>query len=220
MKHPWLTLLALLVACGSGSDDAIFQPSGDGSGGAGRTGSGGAVGTGGSTATAGMDGTSGSGGDVGGTGGDSTGAGGDLGTGGSVEEAGVAGSAGGGGGPVRSDSGVPVVDASPGRDASGSTCGGQGFPTFDDACNGTQNCSIGLHRVDCCGTTIAIGINHAFRDEFDMAEAKWRTTLCPAVCDCQPAPTMAENGTSGSPDNARVVCDSKGPGPGNCQTYF
>jgi hypothetical protein len=141
------------------------------------------------------------------------------------------GGAGPGGGAGSSDasvsadgSGGATGDASTSKDAVAidarpMTCDAGTFPTFDNGCSDTINCSIGLHQINCCGTLMAIGINHAFRDAFDKAEANWRTA-CPAACGCVAGPTRAEDGKVGSSQSVMVKCESSGPGSGRCTTFF
>jgi hypothetical protein len=71
------------------------------------------------------------------------------------------------------------------------------FPKFDKGCTADINCAYGLHQVDCCGSKIAIGFNHAYKDAFDKAELAWETA-CPAACDCLAKPTLAEDGKTGA----------------------
>jgi hypothetical protein len=108
--------------------------------------------------------------------------------------------------------------------STGGTCGsgkcpppgncttGTGFPTFVKGCTNSDSCVIGYHQVDCCGTLIAIGINHSERDAFDAAEAAWEAT-CPA-CGCAAQPTKTEDGRTGTMANITVTCDS-----GMCITH-
>jgi hypothetical protein len=93
-------------------------------------------------------------------------------------------------------------------------CGGATpFPTtFDRTCTLPDNCVIGFHQVDCCGSLVAVGINHAQRDAFDAAEMTWDNT-CPA-CGCAAQPTMAEDGKSCAMAMVTVSCDT-----GMCTTH-
>ena len=75
---------------------------------------------------------------------------------------------------------------------SGMCGGGQPFPTLDKGCTDSTNCSDGFHQIDCCGTLVAVGFNHAQRDTFNTAEQTWELT-CPA-CGCAAQPTKAEDG--------------------------
>jgi hypothetical protein len=221
----WL-LLAFVVACGGTDSGSLFESSGTGAGGR-ASGAGGDPATSSTTTnstTAAM--TTGAAG--GGSPGGSSGVGGSVGTAG-TSSAGAGPGAGGG-----------ATDASTGRDVSGSggasgdasvmkdavaidgrpgACDAGTFPTFDKGCTDTPNCVIGLHQIDCCGTLVAIGFNHAFRDAFDQAEAAWRQA-CPALCGCVAGPTRAEDGKVGSSQNVRVQCDSIGNGMRACTTSF
>jgi hypothetical protein len=86
-------------------------------------------------------------------------------------------------------------------------CGnGNPFPTFPKGCTGADNCSFGLHQVDCCGSFVAIGFNHAYYDGFNQAEQSWEQT-CPA-CGCAAQPTLAEDGRSCLSTAVVVSCDN------------
>jgi hypothetical protein len=86
-------------------------------------------------------------------------------------------------------------------------CGnGQPFPTFDKACTLTDNCSLGFHQVDCCGSLIAVGFNHSQRDTFDNAEQTWDST-CPA-CGCAAQPIKADDGKTCAMRAVTVSCDN------------
>jgi hypothetical protein len=92
-------------------------------------------------------------------------------------------------------------------------CGGTAaFPTFDKGCTSTDNCSDGFHQVDCCGSLVAVGFNHAQRDAFDAAEQAWETT-CPA-CGCAAQPLKADDGKTCAMNAVTVSCDS-----GMCTTH-
>ncbi|MEO7093420.1 MAG: hypothetical protein ABI175_09225, partial [Polyangiales bacterium] len=58
------------------------------------------------------------------------------------------------------------------------------FPTFGKGCTLDTHCSFGLHQLDCCGSLGAIGINHAFAEDFTKTEDAYRKTC--AICDCLP----------------------------------
>ena len=86
------------------------------------------------------------------------------------------------------------------------------FPRFDKTCTNSASCSIGFHQSDCCGSLRAIGFNHANRDAFDAAEKQWEATC--AKCNCPPAPTLTDDGKSGTMQTITVSCDS-----GSCVTH-
>jgi hypothetical protein len=88
-----------------------------------------------------------------------------------------------------------------------------GFPNFQKGCGGNANCIVKLHQIDCCGSMIAIGLNHAEFAAFDTAEQAWEAA-CPK-CKCPPKPTVAEDGNSGPNANVKVSCDN-----GTCKTTF
>jgi hypothetical protein len=87
------------------------------------------------------------------------------------------------------------------------------FPGFVKGCGTTANCIIKLHQIDCCGTMMAIGLNHAEFGAFDTAETAWETS-CPK-CKCPVGPTLAEDGKTGATVDVKVSCDN-----GTCKTSF
>jgi hypothetical protein len=93
-------------------------------------------------------------------------------------------------------------------------CGTNGstFPTFERGCTNSTSCSFGVHQLNCCGSTQAIGFNHSQRDAFDMAEANWRLG-CPA-CGCAAAPLIDDQGVTCTTADPTVSCDS-----GMCHTH-
>jgi hypothetical protein len=113
----------------------------------------------------------------------------------------------------------PTADAGVADDASaeGGFPGGcgfdGGFPGFVKGCSAQAGCVFKLHQVDCCGSLIAIGINHSDALLFDQAELAWRNA-CP-VCKCPPKPTMAEDGNTGLSSAVKVNCESQ-----VCKTTF
>lgn len=84
------------------------------------------------------------------------------------------------------------------------------FPKFIRGCGTTDNCSFGLHQIDCCGSKVAIGFNHAERTRFDELEKVWESS-CPA-CECLGRPTLAEDGKTGT--SFGVACVD-----GQCRTF-
>jgi len=93
-------------------------------------------------------------------------------------------------------------------------CGGATpFPTsFVKGCTSTDNCVIGFHQVDCCGSLVAEGINHSERDTFNTAETAWDAT-CPQ-CGCMAQATVADDGKSCAMNAVTVSCDT-----GTCTTH-
>jgi len=109
--------------------------------------------------------------------------------------------------------GTSDSDTTPGTSVSGSTgvgtsdsdsetegvvvmCqGGPGdFPDFPDACESDNDCAIGNHAVDCCGSLHAIGIDADAEQAFIEAEL-----LCQSqypLCDCAPKATVADDGAT------------------------
>jgi hypothetical protein len=116
------------------------------------------------------------------------------------------------------DTGTEATDG-PSKDGGRLTCDPDTFPGFDDGCTNSQSCSFGFHQVDCCGTLVAIGFNHALVDSFDKAEASWRAA-CPANCGCPPGPTRTDNGDTGDKSDVAVRCEGQSGSFGSCVTYF
>ena len=116
----------------------------------------------------------------------------------------------------------PTTDAgADGAAGDGSTDGGfpgactrdGGFPGFVKDCTLPAGCVVKLHQIDCCGTMMAIGINHSESARFDATELEWETA-CPK-CKCLPGPTLAEDGNTGVSANVKVSCESQ-----TCKTMF
>ncbi|HEX7604142.1 MAG TPA: hypothetical protein VF316_21135 [Polyangiaceae bacterium] len=113
----------------------------------------------------------------------------------------------------------PAADAGGAADAS--TEGGfpaactvdGGFPGFVKGCSVTAGCVSKLHQIDCCGSMIAIGINHSEATLCDQSELAWENA-CPK-CQCAAKPTMAEDGSTGLNANVKVNCESL-----TCKTSF
>jgi len=83
-------------------------------------------------------------------------------------------------------------------------CNGKDFPAFARTCTSAAGCKIGLHRVDCCGSLVAIGIAAKDYDAFKAAEEHCSKTYPP--CGCAPMPTKAEDGDTGSLKQLQVKC--------------
>ncbi|MFV8750894.1 hypothetical protein ACNOYE_10130 [Nannocystaceae bacterium ST9] len=116
-----------------------------------------------------------------------------------------------------SDSGSSSTDTSS-TDAD-STDTGEGvmcpgvFPSFDKSCGVDSDCAVVVHTTDCCGNSVAWGINLAEVDAFAAAEA-----ICDGQypqCDCAAWPTVAEDGNSAEdPTLFAASCDQ-----GQCSSY-
>jgi hypothetical protein len=91
------------------------------------------------------------------------------------------------------------------------------FPTLNNGCTGNDACVVAIHQIDCCGSNIALGLNHAVLNTFQRNEADWEAS-CPK-CDCALKPLLAEDGKSGQQADVRVMCDFT-TGTGKCKTYF
>jgi hypothetical protein len=139
---------------------------------------------------------------------------------GSSTDGGGGGTDGGGGGGTdggmtMDDGGGAGTDGGMSMDDGGMTPGDAGLcalPTLERGCGADENCVIGVHQVDCCGSLVALGMNHSERDAFDTFEAACRMTY--PDCDCLSQPTRADDGTTGMGD-ATVACVS-----GTCTTTF
>lgn len=132
---------------------------------------------------------------------------------GPARDAGGAADAAGTDGGAGTDAG-PGLDASSGGDA-GASCGF--VSDLERGCTTDDNCVVGLHQTDCCGTQEAIGMNHSERDRFDTAEAACRSTY--PACGCAPAPTTTDSGeTALDTSEIQVGCIPAGPAM-ECQTY-
>jgi hypothetical protein len=98
---------------------------------------------------------------------------------------------------------------------------GGAFPALDRACTITDNCSLVLlHRVDSCGTVIAVSYNHAETVTFGADETAWDTDCTGGVGDA--GPTYAEDGKAVPPDGGvQRKCDNPdaGVGAGLCTTF-
>ena len=92
--------------------------------------------------------------------------------------------------------GPPPVDCSDGP---------QDFPAFPKACQTADDCAIGYHAIDCCGSPIAVGIQAA--DEQSFMEAENMCLLQYPLCDCIPQPPLAEDGNQlGEGQEVAVEC--------------
>lgn len=87
------------------------------------------------------------------------------------------------------------------------------FPQFDRTCGIVDDCDIGFHQIDCCGSRAAIGINSGERDNFDGAEANCEAQYPP--CGCAPRPTSAEDGQQ-TRDESRISVRCAN---GECRTF-
>jgi hypothetical protein len=114
----------------------------------------------------------------------------------------------------RPDAGVDAgVDA--GTDA-GINCSGTNepmFPTLDDVCSTSADCSIGLHQTDCCGNLSAVGLNNSAVSTFNTDEV-----ICVGMypgCGCAGGVITCDDG-SRTFDRTKlgVVCDA-----GACWTF-
>jgi hypothetical protein len=60
------------------------------------------------------------------------------------------------------------------------------FPAFDKSCETDQDCTFGLHQVNCCGGLRAVGFNLDELDRFRKAESLCQSQYPPCGCfDCR-----------------------------------
>ncbi|HET7505589.1 MAG TPA: hypothetical protein VFK02_31430 [Kofleriaceae bacterium] len=99
-----------------------------------------------------------------------------------------------------------------GRDEVSCTGSNTSFPTFDKTCSSVTDCAIAIHQTNCCGATLAIGINQAEQQRFD-ADEKTCLDQYP-LCGCPAIPTITEDGQAATPGKMIVVqCQA-----GKCMT--
>ena len=126
-----------------------------------------------------------------------------------------------GGGGV--DSGAPADGGGTAIDGGGAADGGGPavlcafVDDLERGCGADENCVVGVHQSDCCGNTVAIGMNHAERDRFDAAEAPCRASY--PGCGCPSGPTTTDSGeTTLDPSAIQVACVPDGASM-TCMTY-
>lgn len=87
------------------------------------------------------------------------------------------------------------------------------FPDFDKTCSVDEDCAVVVHTTDCCGNSVAWGINMAEVDAFDAAEAICDGQYPP--CGCPQGPTIAEDGNAVfGPNELAVGCTM-----GSCMSF-
>lgn len=97
----------------------------------------------------------------------------------------------------------------------GSTCVPEGTDACGDAaatsktCTVDTDCAIGVHQINCCGTSVALGIAASQASAFAADEAACAASY--PACGCAAQQTKAEDGNSG---DIQVKCDA-----GQCKTY-
>jgi len=106
----------------------------------------------------------------------------------------------------------PPTDASSTAVALQCESGGAAFPPLEKTCTVASDCFVALHRNDCCGTKIAIGLNQTSQVAFMTAEGS-----CAAAypgCGCAQFPTEAEDGRTELVGAIEVRCEAA-----LCRTY-
>jgi hypothetical protein len=79
------------------------------------------------------------------------------------------------------------------------------FPSFKGApCMDNNECSLGTHQLDCCGSLQAIGFALGDFDAFDAAEDKCRAQY--PRCDCAAQPTIDDDGNTSPTDFFLGLC--------------
>lgn len=111
----------------------------------------------------------------------------------------------------KSDSGIATDGGGIGIEAGTCKADAGIFNDVIKGCTVDIACVVVLHQIDCCGSKVAIGINHASKDAFTQDETTWESS-CPA-CGCPPAPTVAEDGKPCDLTTCKVSCDN-----GQCRT--
>lgn len=123
-----------------------------------------------------------------------------------------AGNASDGGG---TDDGGAGDDAAPGDGGNAGAC--DFFDGLERGCGTDMNCGVVTHQVDCCGTEIARGVNHAEVTRFGMLEPACRASY--PACGCAAQPTMTDSGeVVTDPGSVQVACVAQGP-ENVCMTY-
>jgi hypothetical protein len=79
------------------------------------------------------------------------------------------------------------------------------FPSFDKTCATPADCVIGVHQFNCCGSTIALGMNRVEQDRFAGAEQTCAEQY--PRCACAQTAT-AEDGRSTFGGTVVVACQS------------
>jgi hypothetical protein len=141
------------------------------------------------------------------------------------DDAAADGTSGADGGTSGDDAGGPGRDGGPSADAGASDAAALdcflpdgGVRPEWKACTSAQACTEKLHQLNCCGSELAVGLNHAFVNAFGKCEAAWDAKF--PGCGCAAAPTMTENGdTLGQGGTIVVECvDIRSNGVGVCRT--
>jgi hypothetical protein len=85
---------------------------------------------------------------------------------------------------------------------------------FDRSCGSNDDCAIGLSGANCCGTMMAVGINHLEQDRFKTSWATCATEL--ERCRCPVGPTEVDDGNTTTDHGlVEVACTD-----GSCRTYL
>lgn len=100
-------------------------------------------------------------------------------------------------------------------DASVLQCEGPGafFEEAERGCLDGMSCVAVTRQTDCCGTRAVTAVASSARVDFERDAATCGSRFLD--CDCVAGPTVADDGSTGDPDDVIVECVS-----GTCRTRF
>ena len=78
------------------------------------------------------------------------------------------------------------------------------FPDLDKTCSVPGDCFVAIHMINCCGTSVAIGLNVSSQSEFGAAEIACGDAY--PACGCAQFPTRAEDGRTEDMGTIQVDC--------------
>lgn len=91
------------------------------------------------------------------------------------------------------DAGPPAPD---GATTGALTCSGYTMPPFSKGCLKPVDCAVVMHQTDCCGNTLAVGVNASVAADFKIEEKQCAATY--PGCGCPSGPPMTEDGSTAS----------------------
>ncbi len=112
---------------------------------------------------------------------------------------------------------IVVADQIVGPSTGPLTCQGNTtytMPSFSKACVKATDCAVVMHQIDCCGTSIALGVAAGEKTRF-VAEEKTCAATYP-MCGCATQTTKTEDGSSLDMGGDPAAVDCVG---GVCTTY-
>ncbi len=114
---------------------------------------------------------------------------------------------------------VPDVTSSDACSSNGydaPVCAGSGplsFPAFPKTCSADSDCGVAIHQINCCGSTVAWGLDSCALTPFASAEKQCEGQY--PGCGCAAFQTRAEDGYSAAtPGDFAAKCDA-----GTCRSY-